>query len=148
MFEIDVYCVHLLARWYMAEKMVRMQVYLSREIYDRLQRRAMRHGLTLAVQIRAALEDYIEHNSKRDEKEFEPLDLESLNESLEQIKASGEGAPDAAEKHDNYVYGDLHGETAPRREQPALAVRERRATYSARKRNPARPAARKRGKRR
>ena len=131
----------------MAEKMVRMQVYLSREIYDRLQRRAIRHGLTLAVQIRAALADYIERNSKRTGKEFAPLDLESLNESLEQIKAGGDGAPDAAEKHDHYVYGDLHGETAPRRGQPDLAVRERRVTYRARKRNPARPAAPKRGKR-
>ncbi len=41
----------------MAERMVRTQVYLPRVVYDRLQRRAEKHGVTLAMQIRAALDE-------------------------------------------------------------------------------------------
>ena len=44
----------------MRETMVRTQVYLQRDIYERLQKRAAQHELTLAVQIRTALEDYLE----------------------------------------------------------------------------------------
>jgi len=36
----------------MSENMVRTQVYLPRDIYQRLQRRAANQALTLAVQIR------------------------------------------------------------------------------------------------
>ncbi len=38
----------------MRENMVRTQVYLPREMYDRLQQRAGKQNLTLAVQIREA----------------------------------------------------------------------------------------------
>ena len=38
----------------MGENMVRTQVYLPREMYNRLQQRASQHDLTLAMQIRAA----------------------------------------------------------------------------------------------
>ena len=44
----------------MAENMVRTQVYLPRTVYQKLQERAEKEGLTLAVQIRAALEDYLD----------------------------------------------------------------------------------------
>ena len=40
----------------MAETMVRTQVYLPRDVYEKLRQRAEKHKLTLALQIRAALE--------------------------------------------------------------------------------------------
>ena len=44
----------------MRENLVRFQVYLPRSTYERLQQRAAQHALTLATQVRAALDDYLE----------------------------------------------------------------------------------------
>jgi|GEM_PF-1062013 len=126
----------------MSEKMVRTQVYLPRGVYEQLQQRAERHGLTLALQIREALEGYLLRGTA-EEDEMEPLDLGNLFEILDELEASGgSGLPDSAINHDKYIYGDPHGEQALKREraraplklQAALATREGAATYKTEKR--------------
>src|SRR6185436_12180693 len=97
----------------MSEKMVRTQVYLPRGVYDQLQRRAERHGVTLALQIREALEGYlIRGNETEDERA--PLELGNLLEITGQF--GGSGLKDGSVNHDKYIYGDPHGEKALERE--------------------------------
>ncbi len=118
----------------MAERMVRTQIYLAPKVHAELKRRAGKHGLTLALQIREALEDYL-HLMKKEEDKTPPFDPTELFAIIDNLK--GGGPPDLAENHDKYLYGDPHGEInlARRkekdREQPKLApgVRERRTTY-------------------
>src|SRR5262245_596225 len=139
----------------MSEKMVRTQVYLPRGVYDQLQRRAERHGLTLALQIREALEGYLVRGDES-ETEREPLDLGNLFEITG--KFGGSGLSDSSVNHDKYIYGDPHGEKALERErlrassrrsrsqtgilgrvspkpQPAAIARERPANYKTKKRS-------------
>ena len=139
----------------MSEKMVRTQVYLPRGIYDQLQRRAERHGLTLALQIREALEGYLVRGNPSED-ELEPLDLGNLFEITG--KFGGSGLSDGSVNHDKYIYGDPHGEKALERErlrassrgsrsqtslfggvspkqQPAAIARERSANYKTKKRS-------------
>jgi hypothetical protein len=97
----------------MSEKMVRTQVYLPRGVYDQLQRRAERHGVTLALQIREALESYLVRGTETEDK-MEPLDLGNLFEITG--KFGGSGLSDASVNHDKYIYGDPHGEKALERE--------------------------------
>ena len=126
----------------MAERMVRTQIYLPPKVHAELKRRAEKHGLTLALQIRDALEDYLRRTNGAEE-DKEPLDLGNLFEILDQIEASGVyGVTDSAENHDKYIYGDPHGEKALERERlraqlksPSVAtVRERPAAYKTKKR--------------
>ena len=106
----------------MSEKMVRTQVYLPRGVYDQLQRRAERHGLTLALQIREALEGYLlQGNTLEDQ--IEPLDLGNLFEITD--KFGGSGLSDGSVNHDKYIYGDPHGEKALERERLRAASRRR-----------------------
>lgn len=137
----------------MSEKMVRTQVYLPRGVYDQLQRRAERHGLTLALQIREALEGYLVRGNTLED-ELEPLDLGNLFEITG--KFGGSGLSDGSVNHDKYIYGDPHGEKALERErlrassreirtrtgalgradakqQPAAIARERPASYKTKK---------------
>ncbi|MBI5082181.1 MAG: hypothetical protein HZB17_12905 [Chloroflexi bacterium] len=125
----------------MSENMVRTQVYLPRGIYNDLQARAKKQGITMAVQIREALENYA-RRGKHDEKEIEPLDLGNLFEIIGRHGSSG--IHDGAENHDKYIYGDPHGENTPARErrrnqEKIVAVREPLANYRlrAKKRTPA-----------
>ncbi len=106
----------------MSEKMVRTQVYLPRGIYDQLQRRAERHGLTLALQIREALEGYLVHGTETEAK-MEPLELGNLFEITG--KFGGSGLKDSSVNHDKYIYGDPHGEKALERERLRAAARRR-----------------------
>ena len=96
----------------MAENMVRTQVYLPQAVYTQLQIRAKKHGLTLAVQIRAALDDYLlGAEAGKKPSPFDPGELFAIIDSLE-----GGGPGDLAENHDKYIYGDPHGEKAFERE--------------------------------
>jgi hypothetical protein len=127
----------------MAERMVRTQIYLPPKVHAELKRRAEKHGLTLALQIREALEDYLRRANSGDD-ELEPLDLGNLFEIVGKYGKSN--ITDGSVNHDKYIYGDPHGEKALERErlraqlkrQKIPAVRERPATYKTKKRSPAR----------
>jgi hypothetical protein len=98
----------------MSENMVRMQVYLPREMYDRLQRRAAKHELTLAVQIREALEDYL----ARMEAQADDGILHADDPIFQMIGMFDSGLGDLSVNHDHYLYG------APKREK-VKAIREK-----------------------
>jgi hypothetical protein len=85
----------------MSENMVRTQVYLPREIYDRLQRRAAKQALTLAVQIREALEDYLE----RVESQADDGVLHADDPIFQMIGMFDSGVGDLSVNHDHYLYG-------------------------------------------
>ena len=66
----------------MRETMVRTQVYLPRDVYQRLQKRAAENDLTLAVQIREALEDWIirpQNRRRFDVSSFQIIDKRFAN---------------------------------------------------------------------
>ncbi len=111
----------------MSENMVRTQVYLPRAMYDRLQQRAGKQNLTLAVQIREALVDYLERSEAADE----PI-LRADDPIFAMIGMFDSGLGDLSVNHDHYLYG------APKREiiEPVL-VREKTAKYPAKRRAPA-----------
>ncbi len=85
----------------MSENMVRMQVYIPRSIYDRLQKRAAKRDLTLAVQIRAALEGYLE----RVEAEEGNGILHADDPIFKMIGMFDSGLGDLSLNHDHYLYG-------------------------------------------
>ena len=113
----------------MGENMVRTQVYLPRAVYQKLQARADKHGLTLAVQVRAALEDYLE----RVEAEEQPI-LRPDDPLFQLIGAAASEEGDLSVNHDHYLYG------WPKRETADLAVetqvRERSPRYRAARKKP------------
>ncbi len=114
----------------MRETMVRTQVYLPRNIYERLQKRAKENDLTLAVQIREALEGYLEQMAAAEG----PI-LRADDPIFEMIGMFASTEGDLSVNHDHYLYG------APKREivQPVTpTVRERRTKYSKKRRRPAR----------
>jgi hypothetical protein len=84
----------------MSENMVRTQVYLPREMYDRLQRRAGKHDLTLAVQIREALAEYLERSDVSEE----PI-LRADDPIFELIGMASSKEGDLSVNHDHYLYG-------------------------------------------
>ena len=98
----------------MRENMVRTQVYLTRTIYDKLQKRAEKQRLTLAVQIREALEDYIE----RVESEADDDILHADDPIFQMIGMADSGLGDLSVNHDHYLYG------APKRESIDTPVRK------------------------
>jgi hypothetical protein len=85
----------------MSENMVRTQVYLPRSIYDRLQQRAAKLDLTLAVQIRTAVEDYLE----RVEAEEDDGILHADDPIFQMIGMFDSGLGDLSVNHDYYLYG-------------------------------------------
>jgi hypothetical protein len=99
----------------MSANMVRTQVYLPPEVHATLTQRAEQQGLTLAQQIRTALDEYLARTAAGDEgatlRPDDPLfSLAGLVDS---------GVNDLGRNHDHYLYG------APRRpSQPAPAVAE------------------------
>ena len=103
----------------MRENMVRTQVYLPRNIYERLQKRAKDNDLTLAVQIREALEGYLEQLAAAEG----PI-LRADDPIFEMIGMFASAEGDLSVNHDHYLYG------APKREQ--------RTKYSNKRRQPAR----------
>jgi hypothetical protein len=116
----------------MSENMVRTQVYLPRNIYERLQRRAADQALTLAVQIRTALAEYLE----RSEISEEPI-LRADDPIFELIGMASSQEGDLSVNHDHYLYG------WPKREPEAMPAarqtREKQPPYRA-KRKPAKSA--------
>ncbi len=114
----------------MRETMVRTQVYLPREIFQRLQKRAKDNNLTLAVQIREALVDYLERAGV----EEAPI-LRADDPIFQMIGAASSEEGDLSVNHDHYLYG------WPKREPEATfakrGVREKRTAYRAkRKKSP------------
>jgi hypothetical protein len=114
----------------MSENMVRTQVYLPREMYQRLQKRAAENDLTLALQIREALENYLERAGAEDA----PI-LRADDPIFQMIGMFASEEGDLSVNHDHYLYG------APKREivePPALVVaREKSPAYAAKRRRPA-----------
>lgn len=80
----------------MATKLVRTQIYIPQELYQKLKKRGRKLNKSLAQQIREALNAYLFPR----EKELHP------NDSIWQIvgKASS-GKGDIARNHDKYLYG-------------------------------------------
>jgi hypothetical protein len=114
----------------MAENMVRTQVYLPQATYRALVERAEKQGLTMAVQIRAALDEYLH---QMEDEEDGPI-LQPDDPIFKMIGIGDSGLPDVALNHDHYLYG------TPKRN-PATGgfIREtRKATYKSRARRPAR----------
>jgi N-acetyl-beta-hexosaminidase len=109
----------------MRENMVRTQVYLPRDIYERLQKRAAEHALTLAVQIRAALEDYLERVESQDDDGILHAD-DSIFQMIGMF-SSEEG--DLSVNHDHYLYGwPKREEVAVIREKPARSYKRKSTT--------------------
>jgi len=122
----------------MAERMVRTQIYLSPKVYAELKRRAEKYGVTLAIQIREALEAYIRSsNGEADEPILDPNDP-----IFELIKHAGHGPEDLSENHDKYLYSDPHGEESLKRSQsraappPVRSTREKPTAYRVKPRRP------------
>jgi hypothetical protein len=117
----------------MSENMVRTQVYLPRAMYDRLQKRAGKHELTLALQIREALAEYLERSDAAEE----PI-LRADDPIFELIGMASSKEGDLSVNHDHYLYGwpKREPEAAPkvkqtREKQPAYRAKGR-TTKSAR----------------
>src|SRR3989304_5416450 len=85
--ECILYTLHF-RRCLMAERMVRTQIYLPPKVHVELKRRAEKHGLTLALQIREALEDYLEL-MKKEEEQIPPFDPTELFSIIDNLKGSG-----------------------------------------------------------
>lgn len=96
----------------MNEPMIRTQVYLPREIYDELQARAQARQLTMAVQIREALEEYLKRTGQA-----ETGGILQADDPIFQLTKLIDGPADLAANHDRYLYENALGdipETAPR----------------------------------
>ena len=85
----------------MAENMVRTQVYLPKGTYEALQERAEKQGLTMATQIRAALDEYLRRAQGDDEG---PI-LQPDDPIFKMIGMYDSGLSDVAVNHDYYLYG-------------------------------------------
>jgi len=85
----------------MADHMVRTQVYLPQATYDALVERAREQGLTMAVQIRAALDEYL----RRSESEDEGAILQPDDPIFKMMGIFDSGLTDVALNHDHYLYG-------------------------------------------
>lgn len=114
----------------MTENMVRTQVYLPQATYRALHERAEKQGLTLAVQIRAALDEYL----RRVQSDDEGVILQPDDPIFKMIGFFDSGIDDLGVNHDHYLYG------TPKRN-PATGdfIRETTTpTYKTRTRRPAR----------
>lgn len=114
----------------MRESMVRTQVYLPRRVYDKLQTRADKQGLTLAVQVRTALQDYLERIESQEEgilRADDPL--------FQLIGAAASREGDLSVSHDHYLYGRPKRETAD--SPTAIPAKERSSKYRVGRKKPA-----------
>ncbi len=85
----------------MRENMVRFQVYLPRSTYERLQKRASQYELTLATQVRAALDDYLERTESQDDDGI----LHADDPIFQMIGMFSSKEGDLSVNHDHYLYG-------------------------------------------
>lgn len=84
----------------MSETMVRTQVYLPRDIYDRLKERAEAEGVTMATQIREALSEYVVETPKETKSPILTADDPIWN-----IIGMGKSdITDGSVNHDKYIY--------------------------------------------
>jgi len=79
-------------------QMVRTQIYLPRDMYDKLRQRSQREGIAMAEQIRLALGVYLA-DATASEGMLRPDD------PLWELVGLGEGPADASREHDRYIYG-------------------------------------------
>ena len=99
----------------MTDNMVRTQVYLPQATYRALVDRAKQHDLTMAAQIRAALDEYLQRTSEDDE----GVILKPDDPFFSMLGLFDSGVNDLAVNHDYYLYG------MPKRERSDhLGVRE------------------------
>jgi hypothetical protein len=105
--------------------MVRTQVYLPRSVHATLTRRAKEQGLTLAEQIRAALDEYLARLHPNESGGIllpdDPL--------LQMIGMIDSGVDDLGRNHDDYLYGPPRSEV-----KAASRVAEAKAGYKRRPR--------------
>ena len=85
----------------MRKNMIRFQVYLPRSTYERLQKRATQYDLTLATQVRAALDDYLERAESQDDDGI----LHSDDPIFKMIGMFSSKEGDLSVNHDHYLYG-------------------------------------------
>jgi hypothetical protein len=85
----------------MAENMVRTQVYLPQATYKALVERAEKQGLTMAVQIRAALDEYLQRTQTEEDG---PI-LQPDDPLFSMMGIFDSGVNDLAVNHDYYLYG-------------------------------------------
>ncbi|HTP08380.1 MAG TPA: hypothetical protein VMP08_09025 [Anaerolineae bacterium] len=106
----------------MRENMVRTQVYLPRSIYERLQKRAAQHNMTLATQVRAALDDYLERVESQDDDGI----LHADDPIFQMIGMFSSKEGDLSVNHDHYLYGwPKREEVVAVREKPAKAYKSK-----------------------
>ncbi len=106
----------------MRENMVRFQVYLPRSTYERLQKQAVRHDLTLATQVRAALDDYLE----RIESQADDGILHADDPIFQMIGMFSSKEGDLSVNHDHYLYGwPKREEVAVLHEKPAKSYKSK-----------------------
>jgi hypothetical protein len=109
----------------MRETMVRFQVYLPRSTYERLQNRAAQHDLTLATQVRAALDDYLERVESQDDDGI----LHADDPIFQMIGMFSSKEGDLSVNHDHYLYGwPKREEVAVIREKPARSYKSKSTT--------------------
>lgn len=92
----------------MSENMVRTQIYLPSDVYEKLKERAARDGIAMAAQIREALADYVLETAVAEEGAV----LSADDPLWTLIGAAKAGPVDGSVNHDQYIYG-LDGESAP-----------------------------------
>jgi hypothetical protein len=85
----------------MTDNMVRTQVYLPKATYRTLMERAEKQGLTMATQIRAALDEYLQRTSEDDEGAI----LQPDDPFFKMIGIFDSGINDLGLNHDHYLYG-------------------------------------------
>src|SRR5713226_5440899 len=114
----------------MTDNMVRTQVYLPQATYRALVERAEKQGLTMAVQIRAALDEYL----RRSPEEEEGAILQPDDPIFKMIGIFDSGLTDIGVNHDHYLYG-----TPKRNPATGQFLREtRKASIKSRTRRPTR----------
>ena len=82
-------------------QMLRTQIYLPRDLYDKLHQRTERDGISMAEQIRTAVRKYLSDAQQGE-------DVFGRDDSLWSIVGIAEGPPDASTGHDKYIYGWDH----------------------------------------
>lgn len=108
----------------MTGRMVRTQIYLPGDVHEKLKARAERHGLTLALQIRAALEEYFNRLDAAEEGV-----LHADDPIFRFLGIGSGGTSDAAVEHDHYLYGSPKrgiSRTGVRRSEYKSATRKKR----------------------
>ena len=84
----------------MSEKMVRTQVYLPRNVYEKLKDRAEKDGITMALQIREALAEYVVETVEEEKGAI----LSPDDPIWDMIGMGKSGVSDGSVNHDKYIY--------------------------------------------